>query len=91
MFDVKILGHLADGKIAVFTFTGENFRHLVGLAAFYGLTRKSPEFANIVLSATKDGLARSVSVTEKTREQLIEAERSKGYKIIIPGEEHNGL
>jgi len=91
MVDVKVLGHLSDGKIAVFTFTGENFRHLVSLAALYGLTIKSPEFADIVLSAAKDGLARSVSVTEKTREQLIEAERSKGYKINILGEEHNGL
>lgn len=89
----KVFLHLKDGQIATVTFTTEQAVYFYAVAAFYGYKAGSVELGQLVFDLAKEGQVKSINVSRKTREQLVEEmKRNYGENIveIRPKEEDNG-
>lgn len=80
---MKILLHAKDGQIVIVTLTQEQAINLFANAAFYGVKQGSSEMSELILQFVEQGHVKAVSVSKKSREQLIEEmKRNYGQNVL---------
>lgn len=79
----KFFMKTSDNKIVTVTLSPEQMDNLSANAAFLGITRESADFGSLLIEFARLGHVKSVNLSSKTREQIVEElRRNYGDNIV---------